>query len=205
MQQYHSPYAYSPSPINTVDPDGQYDMVINESGGASIENSPIIKLEHVYAEVGGQRYETNGAFSVFSASANTMSLISYAEGSGVNFVTIPAWSGAAGKADPLPLGAYSFHTDNIQRYADLSSVQKAAGFLGHGRFPGGQRSWGSSRVDLKPYPSARRSILAAGRDIYGFTIHGGAAAGSRGCIDLCGNVDFYFGQVPAGKHNVFSR
>ncbi len=205
MQQYHSPYSYSSNPVNTVDPDGQYDMVINESGGASIENSPIIKLEHVYADVGGQRYETNGSFSVFTAAENTMQLISFAEGAGVNMVTMPAWSGKAGAYDPLPLGAYSFYSEDVQRISNTSAWNQLKGHAGGGTFPGGRSSWGEARAWLKPYPSARRNIAAAGRDPFSFTIHGGSTPGSRGCIDLLHNENFYFGLVPPGKQNVFSR
>ncbi len=59
-RQFSSPYAYSPDPINGTDPDGNYDIISNEDGDVSIERSPIIKLEHVYAEShDGTRYPAN--------------------------------------------------------------------------------------------------------------------------------------------------
>ena len=84
---------------------------------------------------------------------------------------------------PIPEGEWYFRPSEIQ---ELGPTDQALGLLGRGKWPGGVHSWGRQRVWLHP----AKGTDTRGRS--GFTIHGGAALGSWGCIDLCGQADAFF-------------
>lgn len=90
------------------------------------------------------------------------------------------------KADegPIPEGFYLAPQRRFQkRPDDVGTI--VMGWVGFGTWPGGESSWGNYRIWLEP---------ESGTETYGrsgFTIHGGAEAGSRGCIDLVGNMDAF--------------
>lgn len=90
------------------------------------------------------------------------------------------------KADegPIPEGFYLASQLKFQtRPDDFETTVK--GWIYRGTWPGGESSWGNSRIWLEP---------ESGTETYGrsgFTIHGGAEPGSLGCIDLVGNMDAF--------------
>ncbi len=95
-------------------------------------------------------------------------------------------------AGPIPEGMYSVNPGNIQRWCDLSFVNKLASWIGgvgvfgkHGAWPGGTVAWGEQRLPLVPLFS-----VPGGRGK--FFIHGGLVPGSIGCIDLAGNNASFF-------------
>lgn len=84
---------------------------------------------------------------------------------------------------PLPQGRYRFKVSELQRYDDLSAVQKIVGPIGRGEWKGGVPAWGKHRFWLTPAENTR----TFGRD--NFSIHGGWVPGSAGCIDLTDQMD----------------
>ena len=100
---------------------------------------------------------------------------------------------------PLPEGVYHIHLDGVQ---SISSRDQVLGLIGRGAWPGGTYSWGEQRVWIHPgatHTDARSvEVPAPGggtvtRD--GFSIHGGRAPGSAGCIDLTTRDDAFFGSL----------
>jgi len=83
----------------------------------------------------------------------------------------------------LPEGLYYIEKSKVQYYIDQSSWDKYKNIFGGGDFPGGTYSWGENRWWLKPL-----TANAENRNMYSFTIHGGDAWGSHGCIDLTHNL-----------------
>jgi hypothetical protein len=89
----------------------------------------------------------------------------------------------AGKG-PIPEGYYlACQTALQQRPTDL--WETVLGKVGRGSWPGGWYSWGDYRVWLQSI----RDTNTHGRD--GFTIHGGSAPGSAGCIDLTSEMNSF--------------
>jgi hypothetical protein len=66
----------------------------------------------------------------------------------------------------------------MQSLSDMSSFKQALAPFGYTAWPGGSSSWGNYRW----WPSPDGTTNTFGRS--GFSIHGGVAWGSRGCIDL---------------------
>jgi len=73
----------------------------------------------------------------------------------------------------------------MQRWNDISLVERILSVAKRGPFPGGIYAWGTHRIWLEPTPSTR----TYGRS--GFSIHGGVVAGSAGCIDLTSDMDSF--------------
>ena len=86
----------------------------------------------------------------------------------------------------IPQGNYSFSMSDIQT---ISPRNRVLAVFARGEWPGGTDSWGNTRVDLTPSPYTN----TYGRG--GFTIHGGAVPGSRGCLDLVGNNNAFFNSL----------
>ena len=66
----------------------------------------------------------------------------------------------------------------IQKWDNISFLNKVKSIFGGGSFPGGTSSWGDVRVPINPQKDNR------GERTGGYFIHGGNTQGSRGCIDL---------------------
>lgn len=92
---------------------------------------------------------------------------------------------------PLPEGKYSINGIQHQKREDNNFIKQAIAFytsksVGAKNFEkgsGARFAWGDSRCAIKS---------TAGTDTFGrhsFYIHGGAIAGSSGCIDLTGDMD----------------
>ena len=88
------------------------------------------------------------------------------------------------------------------KYRTISVIDRVAGLVKMGGWPGGTFAWGDTRTWITPM---------AGTEIYGrsgFSIHGGVAPGSAGCIDLVGNNNAFFKQlqnVAGGQGQVIHR
>jgi len=86
----------------------------------------------------------------------------------------------------LPEGLWYVQKSKVQNYDDISTIDKLKGVFGRGTFRGGTYSWGENRWWLTPL-----TAKAENRDMYSFTIHGGGAWGSKGCIDLTHNLPIF--------------
>lgn len=84
---------------------------------------------------------------------------------------------------PLPQGGYRVNVSEMQRYEDLSDLDKVIAPFDHGPWAGDTPAWGRYRLWLKPDASTN----TFGRD--NFSIHGGWTPGSAGCIDLTSEMD----------------
>lgn len=92
---------------------------------------------------------------------------------------------------PLPQGSYRVNVGEMQRYEDLSRVQKLIAPFDRGPWAGGTPAWGRYRLWLKPDASTK----TFGRD--NFSIHGGWTPGSAGCIDLTSEMDDFADMMQA--------
>jgi len=93
---------------------------------------------------------------------------------------------------PIPEGSYRVDPTQIQKWSDLSFMQKVLAYVGRGQWPGGTVSWGHQRVPIQIIempPGIVRSNMF---------IHGGRYFGSAGCIDL-GPFDHYFFNYFSGQ------
>ncbi|OEE58358.1 DUF2778 domain-containing protein [Enterovibrio norvegicus] len=84
---------------------------------------------------------------------------------------------------PIPEGKWLVQQKKYQEIGERSVIEQLAAEVGRTAWPGGESSWGSSRVWLVP---------AEGTDTLersGFSIHGGDTPGSAGCIDLTNNIN----------------
>lgn len=84
---------------------------------------------------------------------------------------------------PIPEGTYVARQEKLQF---MSATDWLVGWTtkvtDSGAWPGSSMSWGSSRVWLEP----AKETNTYGRD--NFSIHGGWAPGSAGCIDMTSNI-----------------
>ncbi len=84
---------------------------------------------------------------------------------------------------PIPEGTYVARQEKLQF---MSATDWLVGWTtkvtDRGAWPGSSMSWGSSRVWLEP----AKETNTYGRD--NFSIHGGWAPGSAGCIDMTSNI-----------------
>lgn len=83
---------------------------------------------------------------------------------------------------PIPEGCYRVPQHRLQQRPDDWKTA-LLGLLKRGTWPGGKKSWGRYRIWLE----AESGTETFGRS--GFTIHGEATPGSRGCIGLLEHVD----------------
>ncbi len=89
----------------------------------------------------------------------------------------PEYQGALNKG-PIPEGIWKAKQNRYQNINDDTLIGRIKNSLGGGLWPGGEKAWGEHRVWLDP----QTDTDTKGRT--GFSIHGGAIAGSAGCIDL---------------------
>ena len=89
---------------------------------------------------------------------------------------------------PIPEGQYVAKQGELQFIGNRSLLDMARAELGMTAWPGGESSWGSSRVWLQPDPGTN----TLGRS--GFSIHGGDVFGSAGCIDLAKAIPSFTGR-----------
>ena len=91
---------------------------------------------------------------------------------------------------PLPEGIYVIRQINAQHRDQYSTKGKITGW------PGGYASWGDHRVWLEP----AKETNTFGRDK--FSIHGGVAFGSAGCIDLRTEISDFIKWFEQNKKDV---
>ena len=96
---------------------------------------------------------------------------------------------------PIPEGTYVARQEKLQF---MSATDWLVGWTtkvtDRGAWPGSSMSWGSSRVWLEP----AKETNTYGRD--NFSIHGGWAPGSAGCIDMTGQIgQFTYWLESTGK------
>ncbi len=86
---------------------------------------------------------------------------------------------------PIPEGSYSLRQDRHQAFQDIPAhfrmLDHLPFYVPIGPWPGSTESWGENRVWVSG-PNGEERPVVQGRS--GFAVHGGAAAGSQGCIDL---------------------
>ncbi|ABR60663.1 L,D-transpeptidase family protein [Sinorhizobium medicae] len=82
---------------------------------------------------------------------------------------------------PIPEGVFS--VEELQ-YPPEGGMERWLGHAGRGTWPGLEESWGNSRAWLTPKSGSPFLQTRSG-----FSIHGGAEAGSAGCIDLTDQMD----------------
>jgi hypothetical protein len=87
---------------------------------------------------------------------------------------------------PIPTGNWSISTSNVINMDDLPLWRQVVSETGLVSPRGGVSSWGDTFVRIE----AADGTETYGRD--GFHLHGGAQAGSAGCIDLVGGNDAFF-------------
>ena len=107
--------------------------------------------------------------------------------------SIPAFSGKAGKYEPIPPGDYWIQTDEIFEIGvttDLSTKLAAIALGKSGSFFEScikhMQAWGSYRIPIRQLASQEK---ATGRNA--MFIHGGEVYGSAGCIDLQHWMDWF--------------
>lgn len=93
---------------------------------------------------------------------------------------------------PIPEGEYSVNQSDAQT---ITAGQAVLGELGAGAWPGGTWSWGTQRVWLNPHQGTETFGRSA------FSIHGGAAPGSAGCIDLTIQATRFFRYFSKSDRN----
>lgn len=81
---------------------------------------------------------------------------------------------------PLPEGQWLAPQSRFERIGPYGGI---VGFTGRGTWPGSTTAWGRFRVWLEPVGDTK----TFGRS--GFSIHGGTAPGSAGCVDLTSSMD----------------
>ena len=96
----------------------------------------------------------------------------------------PEWQHAY-DTGPIPEGVYD--VDPLQYPPPPGSWQRLKGRLGWGTWKGLENSWGNARAFL----DAKSVTRPAAAHRSGFSIHGGAAPGSAGCIDLTDDMDSF--------------
>lgn len=90
-----------------------------------------------------------------------------------------------GEADagPIPEGVWLVKQSQLQHREDQDLFGDLLGVVERGQWPGGADTWGNHRIWLEPAKGTDT------RSRSGFCIHGGAKAGSAGCIDLTDRMD----------------
>ncbi len=91
---------------------------------------------------------------------------------------------------PIPKGTYVARQNELQYRSDYNVIKR------YTSWPGGESSWGNSRVWLEP----SKETNTFGRD--GFSIHGGATPGSAGCIDLTSGMDGFTDWFKNNGHDL---
>ncbi|MDK1386819.1 hypothetical protein QN224_15520 [Sinorhizobium sp. 8-89] len=111
-----------------------------------------------------------------------------------------SWAGVSGKEGlqkpnlqhlgnegPIPESVYS--VGQLQYPPEKGTWDRLWGRMHHGTWPGLEAAWGNSRAWLKHKSGENPVFHYRGKD--GFSIHGGAEAGSAGCIDLTDQMDSF--------------
>lgn len=97
---------------------------------------------------------------------------------------------------PLPEGKWIVKQSGYQRISPKDAIIGLGGIMGRkvGSWPGSVAAWGAHRIWLQPEEGTPTF------DRKGFSIHGGWAAGSAGCIDMTSNIgDFVSMFLEYGK------
>jgi len=86
---------------------------------------------------------------------------------------------------PIPEGKWLISQSKYQKMPDRDWIDQIINEFGRGAWPGGESSWGKSRIWLTPIQGTQTH----GRS--GFSIHGGDSPGSAGCIDLTNQLESF--------------
>jgi hypothetical protein len=95
---------------------------------------------------------------------------------------------------PIPEGKWQL--GERQDINSIGSWDRVKGFFGGGSWRGLEDSWGNHRIWLNPDSTTE----TRGRS--GFSIHGGAEAGSAGCIDLTDQMDDFHDFMKNKSNNI---
>ena len=211
----HSPYHYcSNNPIMRVDPDGREDDWYENSKGEAIwlnskANSYTDKDGNKYKNIGQEYLRFDGSKLVYYTQKEnkdgnlTLYKTSFGAVSGkpdANGNFSYSQQSQASNGGPLPEGLYYINPQEVQSYNNSSTLNRMKSAVGLGTFPGGTNSWGEDRVWIKPsetfiYNNVTESIVYRSN----FSIHGGSEPGSRGCIDLHKNANYFFKMLSDSK------
>lgn len=161
-----------------------------------------------------KKSQTNSTDLKLRFDGQTLKLIQY-QGDIITEYSVPAVSGTPNEDGsfsyskenqeitnygPHPEGVYSVNPSDISFRSDNKLVNNLFGYIGRGKFPGGQASWGIGR--LKIHMTSEQEKLLGRRGTF---IHGGAVPGSRGCIDIVCNDKKFFDilkNLGAKKKNI---
>ncbi len=124
---------------------------------------------------------TAGVFLVKGGKYINQRIHTYANqglGSGAKGYQSPEFQSMKDKGT-IPEGTYVARQQSLQ---EITIYGSTVGLVGVGTWPGGQPSWGKSRIALEA--STTTNTYSRG----GFYVHGGWTAGSNGCIDLTENM-----------------
>ncbi|OCR07500.1 hypothetical protein BA184_09155, partial [Helicobacter pullorum] len=102
---------------------------------------------------------------------------------------------------PIPEGEYYITPlsenidDGVQYWNQIGYWQRLKSNLGGGQWRGGTSAWGTIRIPIQPktktLTNAQEQTITRGD----FFIHGGAEAGSAGCIDLLDKNELFFDKL----------
>lgn len=99
---------------------------------------------------------------------------------------------------PIPEGEYYITPlsknvdDGVQEWDKIGIWQQLKSTLGGGQWAGGTPAWGTIRIPIQPKTITLTDSKGNTITRNNFFIHGGAAAGSAGCIDLWDKNEMFF-------------
>jgi RHS repeat-associated protein len=156
--------------------------------------SQIIKFDGKSLTLFWQTQDENGNLSLGSESYSAVSGMGEDAGDGKKMFDYSKESQKKKNFGPIPEGLYSISTHSFnektnpsgwqdwEKYMQDNPEQRVIGAFGRGTWPGGKKSWGTLRWELKVEDA----------DTYGRSsmyLHGGEVWGSRGCIDVGSNIE----------------
>ncbi|EDO7990867.1 DUF2778 domain-containing protein, partial [Campylobacter coli] len=99
---------------------------------------------------------------------------------------------------PIPEGEYYITPlsenidDGVQYWDKIGKLDKIFGYIGRGKWGGRIYDWGTIRIPIQPKTKTLTDSQGHTVTRGDFFIHGGAEAGSAGCIDLWKNNNEFF-------------
>lgn len=216
QREWLSPYNYvQNNPLNRIDPDGTLDDYYqNEAGEVKwFDNkaSKIVDKDMTTWENVGTSYVSFDGNSLDLHYQNTDSKGNISPST----FSVPAVSGRPDKngqfdysvarqekenIGPLPEGDYKINPQGVQNLSlghdIIGTALSFTQIFGKrfGAWPGGNYSWGMSRLDITPNAVNVNGVVRSA-----FTIHGGQDAGSAGCIDCMRGETLFFYKLQ--KHS----
>ena len=99
---------------------------------------------------------------------------------------------------PIPEGEYYITplseniNDGVQEWDNLTNIDKLLAYTGRGKWGGRIYDWGTIRIPIQPkivtLTDSKGQLITRNN----FFIHGGAEAGSAGCVDLWDKNELFF-------------